>query len=485
MSVKRIRRRARARKRVRIGAPDPSLTATSGVAAVAEFVDKLDVVGRFDQAIGSIKKRERGASAGELLVGMAQSQLLGADALVGLDRQRGDAAAVELSAVPVLASTTAAGLARRFCPEHLAGIEAGAADLAGRGFDLLPAERKVALSAKVTVDLDSTDVEVYGSKKQGVAYNYAGQRAGRPHLATWAEAGLTTAADLLAGNDDVRPRAADMLRRGLAGIPEPVRAAAAAGDRLRTRADAGYFTADLAHASVEQGCDFAIAAKRNTAMWRAYASIEPDSWVDAIGMAGAQVAAVDYAPAGWPEDTYTIVRRVRVDAEDISADLRSRRRRTIDKDQLALALEGTATHAYAVSFIVTNIPANDRPSHTAGSAETILEVEAWFRKRTDIEDRIREAKLGAALRKLPSGDQAVNTVWMWAALLAGNLSTLLQALTGIDQQGRAHAARLRHELLCVPARLVRHQRRLILRLPPGDHLLPVVLTRIRELGTAA
>lgn len=164
---------------------------------------------------------------------------------------------------------------------------------------------------------------------------------------------------------------------------------------------------------------------------------------------------------------------------------RSRRRRTIDKNQLALALEGTATHAYAVSFIVTNIPANDQPGDHDGDAETILEVEAWYRRRTDIEDRIREAKLGAALRKLPSGNQAINTVWMWAALLAGNLSTLLQALTGIDRDGRAHAARLRHELLCVPARLVRHQRRLTLRLPPGDHLLPIVLTRIRQLGIAA
>lgn len=482
--MKRIRRRGRARKRVRIGAPDPSLTATSGVAAVAEFVDKLDVVGRFDRGIGAIKKRDRGASAGELLVGLAQSQLLGTDALVGLDRQRADVAAGELSAVPVLASTTAAGLARRFGREQLAGVEAGAADLAGRAFELLPVQRRVELGASVTVDLDSTDVEVYGAKKQGVAYNYQGQRAGRPHLATWAEAGLTVAADLLAGNDDVRPRAADMLRRGLAGIPEPIRERARAADRLRTRVDAGYFTADLAHAAVAEGCDFAIAAKRNTAMWRAYASIEPDAWVDAIGMPGAQVAAVDYAPAGWPPDTYTIVRRVRVEAETISADPRSRRRRTIDKDQLALALEGTATHAYAVSFIVTNIPANDRPGDTAGDAETILQVEAWFRRRTDIEDRIREAKLGAALRKLPSGDQAINTVWMWAALLAGNLSTLLQALTGIDEHGRAHAARLRHELLCVPARLVRHGRRLTLRLPPGDHLLPVVLTRIRELPTA-
>jgi len=469
---------------VRIGAPDPSLTATSGVAAVAEFVDKLDVVGGFDRGIGPIKKRNRGATAGELLVSMAQSQLLGADGLVGLDRQRADVAAVELSAVPALASTTAAGLARRFGPEHLAGVETAVADLAERAFDLLPAERRIELGAKATVDLDSTDVEVYGSKKQGVAYNYQGQRCGRPHLATWAEASLTVAADLLAGNEDVRPRAADLLRRGLAGIPEPVRAQAAARDRLRARADAGYFTADLAIAAVEQGCDFAIAAKRNTAMWRAYASVDPDAWVDAIKMKGAQVAAVDYAPGGWPEGTYTIVRRVRIDAETISADPRSRRRRTIDPDQLALALEGTATHAYAVSFIVTNIPANDRPGDHASNAESILEVEAWFRRRTDIEDRIREAKLGAALRHLPSGHHGVNTVWMWAALLAGNLSTLLQALTGIDQHGRAHAARLRHELLCVPARLVRHQRRLTLRLPPGDHLLPVVLTRIRALPAA-
>ncbi len=415
LSVKRVRRRKPARKRVKIGAPDPSLTATSGVAAVAELLDKLGVVDMFDRGVGSIKERARGVTAGELLVGLAQSQLLGGDALVALDRQRQDVAATELSAVPGLASTTAGALARRFGAEQVAGIETATADLVARAVELLPAHRRARLSGRVTIDLDSTDVEVYGSRKQGMAYNYAGQRAGRPHLATWAEAGVTTAADLLAGNDDVRPRAAAMLRRGLAGIPEQVRAAAAKADRLRVRADAGYFTADLAQTSVEEGCDFAIAAKRNTAMWRAYASIGEAEWVDAKGMPGAQVAAVDYAPAGWPEDTYTIVRRVRVETEAISADPRSRRRRTIDPGQLALALAGTATHAYAVSFIVTNIPAND----TAGNGESVLDVEAWFRRRTDIEDRIREAKLGAALRHLPSGNARVNTVWTWAALWPG------------------------------------------------------------------
>jgi DDE family transposase len=493
LSVKRVRarkpNRKQRRKRVRVGAPDPRLTRFAGVTAVAELVDKLGVVEVLDAAIGSIKQRARGATAGQLLVGLAQSQLLGGDALVALDRQRADLGVRELSAVPPIPATTAAGLARRITGGHLAGVRAGNAGMIARAWARLPAERRTVLTRSVTVDLDSTDVEVYGSRKQGVAYNYAGQRAGRVHLATWAEAGLTTAADLMAGNDDVRPRAADLLRRALAGIPEQARTAAAAAGRLRVRADAGYFTADLAHAAVEAGCDFAIAAKRNPAMWRAYTGIGEEEWVDALDMPGAQVAAVDYAPAGWPDDSYTIVRRVRVDAEQISADPRSRRRRTIHPDQLALALDGTATHAYAVSFIVTNIPANDRPADTGGDTEpgvdSILAVEAWFRRRTDIEDRIREAKHGAALRRLPSGSATVNTVWMWAALLAGNLSVLLQALTGLDQGGRAHGARLRHDLLCVPARLVHHGRTLTLRLPPGEHLLPSVLAKIRNLDPAA
>ena len=114
------------------------------------------------------------------------------------------------------------------------------------------------------------------------------------------------------------------------------------------------------------------------------------------------------------------MRRVRVHAGDLSADPRSRRRRTIDPAQLALALDGDLDAVWAVSFIVTTIP-----YYTPGDA---VEVEAWFRRRTDIEDRIREAKLGAALRHPPSGHVEINRVWMWAALLARNLSVLLQAL---------------------------------------------------------
>jgi hypothetical protein len=42
-------------------------------------------------------------------------------------------------------------------------------------------------------------------------------------------------------------------------------------------------------------------------------------------------------------------------------------------------------------------------------------------------------------------------------------------------------ATLRHRLIRVPARLVRHAGALTLRLPPGHHLLTEVLARIRAL----
>ena len=192
------------------------------------------------------------------------------------------------------------------------------------------------------------------------------------------------------------------------------------------------------------------------------------------------MAAVDYAPEGWPADAYMIVRRVRVNVADISADPRARWRRTIPADQVTLALGGGCEQVWAVSFIVTNIPIAE-----SGEFATAVDVEAWFRCRTDIEDRIREAKLGAALRHLPSGHAPVNRVWMWAALLAGNLSVLLQALTGLDHAGRAHSERLRRDLLNVPARVIRHAGRLELRLPPGPQILPEVLARLRALPAAA
>jgi hypothetical protein len=205
---------------VRVGAPDPSLTAVSGLAAVTELVERLGVVSALDAAVGPIKQRDRGFGPGEVLVGLAAAQMAGEDFLVGLDRQRADVAGQVITPVPGLSSTTAAGLARRFTDPQWTAVETGVARVTERMLERVPAARRNRLCHTVTIDLDASDVEVYGRKKRGVAYNHEGQRVGRAHVASWAEVETVLAGELVSGNDDPRAHAAGLFRRALAALPE-------------------------------------------------------------------------------------------------------------------------------------------------------------------------------------------------------------------------------------------------------------------------
>jgi len=485
--VKRIRSGAGKRRQARIGASDPSLTANAGMAAVTELCGRLGVVGELDAAVGPVKQRDRGFGAGELLCGIAAAQLAGEDFLTGLDRQRADAAGQQLTPVPGLSSTTAAGLARRVTPAQWRAVESGLAAVTGRMLDLLPAQRAAALAGgPVTIDLDTTDVEVYGRKKRGVAYNHQGQRVGRPHVAAWAEAEIVLAADLGDGTDDPRATAPDLLRRALACLPQRARA----GGRVAMRADAGYFAGQLARAAHDEHVAFAIGAKRIAPLWRLLGGLAEDAWHDAIEMDGAQVAVADYCPDWWPANTKLLIRRVALDPAQVSADPRSRRRRTLHPDQRALPFPelASADVIYAYSFILTNLDVS--------TPDKAVAAEHWYRHRTTVENLFRDSKIGAALRHLPSGYPQVNTAWMWGALLAATMAAWLHQLTAVAlgedivhghgvRGGKAMIATLRWRLIAVPGRLTRHARHLTLRLPPGHSLLPEVLTRLRALPAPA
>jgi hypothetical protein len=481
--VGRVREIRRLRRRVAVGAPDPALTRYSGMVAVAELVDRLGMIRLLDAAIGPIKTRARGLSGGQLLVGLACAQLAGEDFLVGLDRYRADLAGQVLAAVPGLASTTAAGLARRFSDGQWRAVETAVGDVHAAMLALLPPQRAATLCEQVTIDLDTTDVEVYGRHKRGVAYNHQGQRCGRPHVATWAETSTVLAADLMSGNDDPRPHAAQLLHRALAALPAPARAG-----RIRLRADAGYFAGELARAALLAQVEFAIGAKRMAPLWRILDGIAETAWTDAVHMANTQIAAADYCPAWWPAGTRLLIRRVRLDvaAGQVSADPRARRRRTLHPDQrvLPIAELAAADAVYGYSFIATNLD--------VATDERAAAVEHWYRHRTSIENIFRDAKLGGALRHLRSGYPQVNTAWMWGALLAASIAGWLHHLTATPgphgrlfghgvRGGQAMIATMRHRLIRIPARLVRHAGTLTLRLPPGHDLLDEVLARIRAL----
>lgn len=165
-----------------------------------------------------------------------------------------------------------------------------------------------------------------------------------------------------------------------------------------------------------------------------------------------------YAPADWPARTRLLIRRVRLAPEQVSADPRSRLRRTLHPDQRTLPLDelaaADAIHAY--SFILTNLDVS--------TPDNVAAVEHWYRHRTSVENIFRDTKHGAALRHLPSGNKQVNTAWTWGALIAANIAAWLHQLTGVlaDDHtdilaghglrgGKAMIATLRHRLIAIPA----------------------------------
>jgi hypothetical protein len=236
-----------------VGSDDPSVTGLAGLALVAEADRVLKVVDAFDGEVGWLKARRRGLSAGQVLVSMAESMLADGDFMSDIDSLRADRAGSVLRAVPnAPASTTFAAAARRFDDTAVTAVEKAMGILVARWFHLMPASHRALLAAtRPTIDLDGTDIEVYGSKKQQVAWNYAGQRVGRAHPATWAEAGVVLAADLGSGVDDPRPKAPGLIARAVANLPQGL-------GRPRVRCDAGYFDAKVARAALANGADFAL-----------------------------------------------------------------------------------------------------------------------------------------------------------------------------------------------------------------------------------
>jgi hypothetical protein len=159
------RKRRRGRGRVRVGAPDPRLTGVSGMVAVAELCDRLGVVEALDAAVGPVKQRDRGFGAG----GVAGGSGCGVVGWGGLPGGSGSPACrcgrAGDRAGCGLVSTTAAGLARRVTGPQWIAVETGLAWVSERVLDRVGAARRAWLCTEATIDLDATDVEVYGRKK--------------------------------------------------------------------------------------------------------------------------------------------------------------------------------------------------------------------------------------------------------------------------------------------------------------------------------
>jgi hypothetical protein len=455
---------ARGPGRLVVRADDRSLTPYAGLAVSGELARRLGLAELIDAELAverrarPVKVRQRGLSAGELVVSLAECQLVGGAFFDHVEDVRADRAGAGLRAVAATPSAPAAlQNAKRFRRCHCQRVEramARAGERLDRALGRDPAEA-------VTVDLDATQVTVFGRRKQGAARSRHGCMSYAPHVAFWAQRGRALTSELVGGNREKLSGGdcARIARRAIGLLPTGHGA-------VTMRVDSAYYAVELLEALRAERARFTVSVPRNQAMWKAVAQIAQDAWTDALDMPGAQVAETIYAPAGWRhEPLRLIVRRVCFSAAEIARLRGSRRLKTIHPDQLALALEGQLEQVHGYSFILTDIP-----------HQPTAWIEHFHRHRAQIEERLKEAKLGQALRHLPSGNEHANRLWLACALLALNLTAWccdLCPAAGASGKAPDHAPlrraaqTLRRILFCVPARVLRSARRTILRLPEG------------------
>ena len=448
-----------------VRADDRSLTPYAGLAVSGELARRLGLAELIDAELAverrarAIKVRRRGVSPGELVVSLAECQLVGGSFFDHVEDVRADRAGAGLRAVAATPSAPAAlQNAKRFRRCHVQRIERAMARAGERLDRALGRDPREA----VTIDLDATQVTVYGQRKQGAGRSRHGHMSYAPHVATWAQRGRALTCELVGGNREKLSGAdcARIARRAIALLP-------AGHGPVTMRIDSAYYAIELLAALRERRARFTVSVPRNQAMWKALAQIPESAWTDALDMPGAQVAETTYSPAGWRgEPLRLVVRRVPFSAQKIAdGSLSARRRKTIHPDQLALALDGEVASVFGYSFILTDL-----------YCQPTVWVEHFHRHRAQIEERLKDAKLGQALRHLPSGDVNANRVWLTCALLALNLTAWCCDLCPAagasgkapdDAPLRRTAQTLRRILFNVPARIVRSARRTILRLPEG------------------
>jgi hypothetical protein len=331
--------------------------------------------------------------------------------------------------------------------------------------DLLEAVQAQRPAAQATLDMDATLIETH---KRAALYCYKHFKAYQPLNTWWAEQGLIVHSEFRDGNV---PAGHEQLRV----LEEAARLLPAGVTKLYLRSDTAAYQQNLLKYCAEGKnrrfgvIEFAISADVTAEFRQAVAQLPEAAWqtldriVDGERYATAQQwAEVGYVPnwAGMsktaPDYRFLAIREP-LDELDLG-----------DGEQLPFPTMSFPTLGrYKLFGLVTNrtLPGDD--------------LIRWQRERCGKSEEAHAVmKDDLAGGRLPSGLFGANAAWWAIMVLAHNLNAMMKGLLlGGDWAARRMKA-MRFHLIALPGRVVRHARRLIVRLSAG------VLDLIRDLRAA-
>lgn len=421
---------------------DETLVADAGLIVPATLMVRLGLETLVNDMV-RLAGRVGGAAPGRKVLTLVAAILTGASHIDHVERLRAGATQAVLP-FRVMAPSTLGTFLRSFTFGHIRQMDRVIAETIRRAWGLGAGPGE----GPMTIDLDSTICEVHGKAKHGAAYGYTKVLGYHPIVATRADTGEVLHARLREGSSQrgTKRFAEELIAR--------VRRAGATGP-LTVRADGGFWNYALIDTLSRLGVAWSVTVRANKYIRACIDTISDDAWTTIVypHSGEAQVAETVYVTGNGKRR-----RQLR---------LVVRRTRLTDPAQAQLWPDWRY-HAF-----ITNV---DLPT---------IEVDQFHRAHATIELAIRDLKHGAGLQHVPSGRFFANAAWLTCAVLAHNLIRWTARLGSVHPHSQLTVARtIRTRLLALPARLVNHSRRRVLRLParwPWATEFRTALDRVRSL----
>ena len=439
-----VNQKARVRT-VEVTADGEGLVSHAGAALLVELADRVGLTGALSQALECTRERRSAHDPGRVLRDVAVMLADGGDCVTDLEAYRGQ----EVLFGPRASETTTQRVLKSIDEPLLNGIRAARAQARARAWDA------GARPDSITLNIDATLLTAH-SEKQLAAGNYKRGYGFHPLCCYLDETGEALAAVLRPGNAGSNT-AADhfaVLQLALEQLP-----AEDLEREILVRADSGgathAFTADCRDAGIR----FSVGYELNDTVRQAILELPESAWTrgieaDGSDREGAWVAELTDGLdlSCWPSGSRLICRR--------------------ERPHPGAQFQIFDEHGYRHTCFLTD-----------QTGEDIAALELRHRGRARVEDSIRAGK-DTGMRNLPHHAFAHNQTWLESSLIAQDLLcwTRLICLTG--ELAKAEPKRLRHRLLHVAGRIVRHGRRTRLRLQadwPWAGALATALTRLRAM----
>jgi hypothetical protein len=427
--------------RVEVVRSSQEITAHSGLVLVRELAARLGVCELLERL--TVKRRRRGFSPAQAVMAIVETLTAGGDCLEDSRLLRADKAQERLRGHALPDPTTLGRFLRRFNIGHIAQLNLALDALFVRVHPL------VNRGAEVTLDIDASYVETHGPQgsRQGARGTYAGKVCWHPLLCFIAETGEWLGAKLRSGHAAASSGAISFLDSCLRRLP--------AGVRVFLRADEGFWGNPVLSGLEQRGITYAVGAPLIASVKQRITEVPESAWGPSCYRACSEVAEFDWRPKSWKRERRFVVRRDPVEQSE------------------QLSLEGREFHYWV---IVTN-----------DTERTADELERWQREKANVENRIKEAKLGLGLDNLPSQIFNANWAYLLLTLIAYDLLVWLKLLALPQPERSSYAKRLRFRFISVAGSVGKSGRRLVLRLQAGYALFEEfveALTRIRALAAA-